>query len=52
MPWGEGENQSLIGREFKMADEILPSDGPISNQPVIGQEFKMADNRTRLNKMN
>ena len=37
--WGEwvGGKQSLIGQEFKMADEILPSDWPISSQSVIGQ---------------
>ena len=35
---GKGANRSLIGQEFKMADEILPS----SNQ--------MENNRTGLNK--
>ena len=45
MPWGEGENRSLIGQEFKMTDEILPSDWPISNLSVIGQEFKMEDGK-------
>ena len=40
-----GGDQSLIGQEFKMTDEILPSDWPISNWPVIGQEFKMADGK-------
>ena len=34
---GGGLNWSLIGQEFKMADEILLSDWPISNQSVIGQ---------------
>ena len=28
---------SLIGQEFKMADEILPYDWPILSQSVIGQ---------------
>ena len=42
---GGGWYQSLIGQEFKMVDEILPSDWPISNWPVIGQEFIMADEK-------
>ena len=42
---GGGGNRSLIGQEFKMGDEILSSDWPISNQPVIGKEFKMTDEK-------
>ena len=42
---GERGNRSLIGQEFKMVDEILPSNWPISSQPVIGQEFKMVDEK-------
>ena len=32
-----GGRWSLIGQEFKMVDEILPSDWPISSQSVIKQ---------------
>ena len=37
MPRGVRGDWSLIGQKFKMADEIQPSDWPISNQSVIGQ---------------
>ena len=37
--------QSLIGQEFKMAHEILPSDWLISSQSVIRQLFKMMDEK-------